>query len=278
MTAEDQQAVPPGVDPTKPSVARIYDYFLEGRAWFEIDRVVGETIREKTPEANEVANSNRIFLRRAVRWLARQGITQFLDLGAGLPTQNNTHHVAQQVVPDAKVVYVDHDPMVAAHAEALLAGSEKADNVTFLTAEVRDPASILDAPQTRALIDFDRPVAVVMAAVVHFMAEDEDPYSLVGRYLEAAPSGSYLALSHFTDDDQREESIQAIKDSTKDAVDKVVFRTKADVKRFFEGLELMRPYDGAAPELVWSSAWGASDPSVADVGGSWLWSGVGRKP
>lgn len=275
MTEEIEQPVPPGVDPTKPSVARIYDYFLEGRAWFEVDRIVGEKIRERTPEAHEVANSNRIFLRRSVRWMARQGITQFIDLGAGLPTQNNTHQVAQQVVPDAHVVYVDHDPMVAAHADALLTGSS---NVAFLNAEVREPDAILDAPETRALIDFDRPVGLVFAAVLHFMSDEQDPYGLLKRYLDAVPRGSYVAVSHFTRDDQRDDSAQAILDSTKDAVDKVVFRTKSEVQRFFDPLDLVAPNEGALPDLVWASAWGAPDPSLADVGGSWLWSGVGRKP
>lgn len=275
MGNDTDQPVPPGVDTTKPSMARVYDYFLSGKAHFEIDQVVGEKIRSLTPEAYDIANNNRIFVRRATRRLVRDGITQFIDVGAGLPTQQNTHEVAHGIDPNVKVVYVDNDPIVKAHAEDLLKGDQ---NVVYLAKDAREPASILDDPDTRRLIDFSRPVGLIMTGVMHFVSPELDPYALVRRYLDAVPSGSYLALTHFTSDDQALEKVHGWHEATKNAVDSIYFRKKSEIEPFFEGLELLVPYEGARPELVWANVWGSPEPKHADPAGSWLWSGVARKP
>jgi len=265
----------PAVDPERPSIARIYDFFLGGNAWFPVDEVVGEQIRRKVPEAYDIAQNNRTFVRRSIRWLARRGVHQFIDIGSGLPTQHNTHEVAQQINPEARIIYCDHDPMVAAHAAELLG---QANNVVYLPADVREPSSVLDAPATRELIDFRRPVGLVLTGVMHCVDDDEDPYGLVGRYLAAVPSGSYLALTHFTSDEQDPVAVERWIQMTENANEQLVFRSRAGVERFFEGLDLMAPGDAAAAELVWANRWLAPDPGAADVSGSWLWAGVGRKP
>src|SRR5690606_6813440 len=198
-----------------------YDYFLNGEHYFEVDRVIGEMLRRRAPEVHEVANSNRIFVRRSVRWMARQGIAQFIDIGAGLPTQQNTHEVAQEINPEATVVYVGHAPTVVAHASLLLRGTDRA---TFITADFTDPPGILDHPDTRALIDFDKPVGLVLAAIVHFVPPHLDPLALLRTYIKAIAPGSYVALSHITDEGQAPESVQSILNATRNTADRPTFR------------------------------------------------------
>jgi hypothetical protein len=275
-TPNDNSSVTPAeADPERPSIARIYDFFLDGNAWFPIDEVVGEQIRQKVPEAYDIAQNNRTFVRRSTRWLARRGVSQFIDIGSGLPTQQNTHEVAQQINPEARIVYCDHDPMVASHAAELLG---KASNVVYLPADVRKPSSVLDAPETRELIDFRRPVGLVLTGVLHCVDDEEDPYGLIAQYLAAVPSGSYLVLTHFTSDEQDPGAVERWIQMTANANEQLVFRSRAEVERFFEGLALMAPGEATVPELMWANRWLAPDPEAADISGSWLWAGVGRKP
>src|SRR5579875_3967850 len=188
---EDEQA-PPGVDPNVPSPARMYDYYLGGTNNFAVDREAAERIRTVLPELTEGSWANRGFHQRAATWIAEQGIRQFIDIGSGLPTVGNTHEVVQKVHPGARVVYVDNDPIVAAHAAELLAGSHTA---TLIQADLRDPGSILGNRELRELIDVTEPAGLLMTFVLHFVADDEDPWGLLARYIGALAPGSYLALS-----------------------------------------------------------------------------------
>jgi S-adenosyl methyltransferase len=269
------EALPPGVDPTKPSAGRLYDMYLGGDQYLEVDRVAADRIRALIPEIEDAAATNRIFLQRATRWMAKSGIDQFIDIGAGLPTRFNTHQAAQAINPDARIVQVDNDPMIYGHAQELLRGVK---GVTYITADFRQPEAILDHPEVRAQIDFRRPVGYLMVAVIHFVADDDDPYGLVRRYLAAVPSGSRLAISHITAEGQAPAKVQRFLDVYANASEQLYFRTRAEVKQMFTGLELIPPYEGAEPDVCHLGEWGASDPREADVSGTWAICGVGRKP
>ena len=189
------EQAPSGIDVTKPNIARVYDAFLDGKDNFAADRAVVELTLRIVPDAAVGARANRAFLRRVVRYLAGQGgIGQFLDIGSGLPSQGNVHEVAGEVSPAARVVYTDSDPVVLAHGQALLAG---VPSVRVVTADVRRPAEILDSTEVRELIDFGRPVALLMLAILHHLSDEEDPAGIVARFREAAAPGSYLAISSF---------------------------------------------------------------------------------
>jgi hypothetical protein len=270
----EPENVPPGVDLAKASPARLYDFYLGGKANYPIDREAAEQIRAVVPELEDIAWANRGFLQRAVHKLASLGIRQFIDVGAGLPTQNNTHQVARSVIPDARVLYADNDPMVVAHARALLAGSP---DTAVITADLRHPEELLAQEPVHELIDFTRPVGLLMVAVLHFVSDDDDPLGLVGRYLAELPSGSYLALSHGTADFQAPRALKAIADVYADATESAHFRTRAEISRLFGGLELLPPYDGAAPDVAYAGDWGADDPETSDSDGSrWVYCGVAK--
>lgn len=280
MTSSPQAAgvpqVPPGVDPATPTPARLYDYFLGGSNNFEVDRILAERIRGLVPEISDSAWANRAFHQRAARWLAAEcGIGQFIDVGAGLPTQGNTHELVQQARPDARVVYVDNDPMVLAHARALLAGVEGA---TFVLADLRDPDSVLGHPELRALIDFSQPVGLLMTGVMYFVADESDPWRIVARYVSALAPGSYLALSHLTADSKPPRAVQEGQDVYARATENLHFRSKVQVERFFDGLEIVPPYPGAKPAVSYVGEWGAEDPDRADGDDSrWLYCAVARR-
>jgi hypothetical protein len=273
----EAQRVPPGIDPDTPSPARLYDYYLGGTDNFRADRDAAERIRARMPELADAAWANRGFHQRAARWLAGPpGIRQFLDIGSGLPTQNNTHQAVAKVASDARVVYVDHDPMVRVHANALLTGAE---NTRFITADLRDPESVLGHPQTRELIDFSQPVGLLMTAVLHFVADGSDPYGLVARFVAELAPGSYLVLSHITADQKPPAAVQAILDIYENATEQMYMRTRAEVERFFDGLELLPPYPGAAARVTYVGEWGAEDAELADSDGSrWCYGAVARIP
>jgi hypothetical protein len=185
---------PAGVDTTKPNVARVYDYLLGGKDNFAVDREVAEMSLRVMPDSRRGPRSNRAFLRRVVRYLAAEvGIRQFLDIGSGLPTRGNVHEIAQEVAPHVRVVYVDNDPMVLAHARALLGG----DHTAVVTADIREPDSVLKHPVVGGLIDFDRPVGLLMFAILHHVNDAEDPGGIAAAFREAVPPGSHLAISHF---------------------------------------------------------------------------------
>jgi hypothetical protein len=266
-----------GVDPDTPSPARLYDFYLGGTHNFPVDRAAGEKLRAAMPDLEDAAWANRGFLGRAAQWLAgTAGVRQFIDIGAGLPTQNNTHEAVHKVAPDARILYVDYDPEVEAYAKPLI---RDLPTVDIITADLREPDVILNHPGARAMIDFAEPVGLLMTAVVHFVADENDPWSLMARYRDAVAPGSYLALSHVTADKQPARPVQAIYELYENATEKIHLRPKADVERLFAGWALMPPFKGAEPEVTWIGLWGADDPEAADDDGSrWLYAGVGRKP
>ncbi len=272
----EADVVPEGVDPALPSPARLYDYYLGGTANFESDRKMAEQIRRLVPEIADAAWANRGFHGRAAVWMARQGIRQFIDLGSGLPTQNNTHQAVSAAAPGSRVVYVDIDPMVAAYGSALVAPGGR---TAVITGDVRDPAGVLGHPELRRLIDFSAPVGVLMTAVLHFIADDSDPWELVARYMAATVPGSYLALSHSTSDNLPPRIVSGGLGLYSSAQSSVFLRSRADVARFFEGLDLVPPHPGAEPELAYVGLWGAEDLSAADTDGSRAtYCGVARRP
>jgi len=267
--------VPPGVDPTRPTPARLYDYFLGGTNNFPVDREAAAYLKAHIPDVADAVWANRGFHGRAAVWMARQDIRQFLDIGSGLPTQNNTHESVQKIAPEARVVYVDNDPMVAAHAGALLA----ADGTTaVIPADLRQPKALLSHPDLLRLIDFAEPVGMLMTDVMHFVPDDEDPWGLVAEYMAAVPPGSYLALSHGTNENLPPIQTQATADAMAKATANVYPRSRAGVARFFEGLELLAPYANAEPAITYAGLWGAEDLEAADTDGSrGFYCGVARR-
>jgi O-methyltransferase involved in polyketide biosynthesis len=188
--------VPPGLDTSRPHPARIYDYALGGKNHFAADRELADRALARVPAVRTAARENRAFVGRAVRYLAEEaGVRQFLDIGAGLPTTVNVHEVAQMAAPESRIVYVDSDPMVLTHARALLTSSPQG-RVGYVQADLRDPADILDNPVTREVIDFDRPVALLLAAVLHYLQDEDSPGKIVATLMDALPPGSFLVASH----------------------------------------------------------------------------------
>jgi S-adenosyl methyltransferase len=274
MTADQ---IPPGVDPNVPTPARLYDYFLGGSNNYEVDRQLAERIRALVPEVSDSAWANRAFHQRAATWLAAQrGLDQYIDIGAGLPTQGNTHELVRAVVPDARVVYVDNDPMVLAHGTALLDG---VDGVEMVMADLRDPEAVLSHPVLTSLIDLSRPVGFLLTGVLYFVADGSDPWGLVARYVGALAAGSYLVLSHLTSDSKPTRAVETGQDVYARATEGLYFRTREQVERFFTGLELEPPYPGAPAAVSYVGVWGAEDPVAADTDDSrWLYCGVARRP
>jgi len=270
-------AAPRGVDPTRPSPARLYDYYLGGTHHLPVDREAGERLKAAVPDLEDGVWANRGFHQRAAAWLAAQaGLRQFIDIGSGLPTQSNTHEAVHKVAPGARVVYVDNDPVVALYAGQLLAGD---GTTAVVTADLRDPETVLSHPGLRALIDFTEPVGLLMTAVLHFVADGSRPHALVQRYVQAAAPGSYLALSHFTADGMPPVFVQAGRDTYARATESIYPRPRAEVLRFFDGLELVPPRQGEAAGLTYVGVWGAEDPETADTDGSrGLYCGVARVP
>jgi O-methyltransferase involved in polyketide biosynthesis len=276
MTTAQDLAACPQVDPSRPAPARVYDYLLGGNQNFQCDREAAHRIMRRVPEVRDCAWANRGFHQRAARWVAERGVRQFLDIGAGLPTVGNTHEVVHQIDSRCLVVYVDNDPMVLAAAQRLLASSRR---VRVVQADLRDPDAILGHEDVQALIDFSQPTALLMTAVVHFVADEQDPWRLVGRLVEALAPGSYLSLSHLTFDQKPEQSVQEFCAAFSRATEQIHFRSLAQIQRFFEGLELVPPYPGAAGRLCYAGDWGAEDPVLADSDGSrWLYCGLAKVP
>ena len=261
----DEEWAPTGIDVTVPSTARVYDFLLDGKDNFASDRDLAEQVIAGFPLAREAAWSNRRFLIRAVRYLAREaGIRQFLDIGTGLPTQQNVHQVAFAEQPDSRVVYVDHDPIVLTHARALLAGT----NAVIVQEDLRSPERILQHPTVRQALSFDEPVALLVLAILQFVGGADDPYAMLRTLVDALPSGSYLALSHVAVDAYPEATT-----STEDAYEQggspLYSRTRGDIQRFFDGLELVEP------GLVYAEQW-RPEKDEADI--RVFLTGVGRIP
>jgi trans-aconitate methyltransferase len=259
---------PASVDTSVPNVARIYDYLLGGKDNYAIDRQAAEELLEAVPDAAIAARQNRDFLRRAVRFLARDcGVHQFIDMGTGLPTRGNVHEVAQQFMPGARVLYVDNDPVVLTHAQALLANNA---TTVVIGRDVRDPDEILRHPALQALIDLSKPVAILLVAVLHFVSDADGAYAIVERLKEAIAPGSYLAISHVTGDGVPAEAVEKARELYENSTAPGVARTHAEVTRFFDGLELV------APGVVNVSSWRASFPARKSVR-TIFYAGVGHK-
>jgi hypothetical protein len=273
---DEERPAPVGVDVTAPNVARMWDYQLGGKDNFAADRAAADAVNEamsrlNAPLGQQVARENRAFLARAVRFLAGEaGIRQFIDIGAGLPTQGNVHEIAQQAAPDTRVVYVDYDPVVLVHGRALLAGDQQ---VNIIQADARRPAEILGHPDLRELIDLDQPVAILLISMLHLIADADDPVAAVGQLVAAMPPGSYLAISH-TCREERPEAAGVLADefTRHRATSPIVPRTRAEIERFFAGLDLIEP------GLVFTSDWRPDLSQVAAAPGArWLLAGVGHK-
>ena len=261
---------PLGIDTTVPTPARMYDFWLGGHDNFAVDRAAALALSEAVPGIKLMALENRKFLRRAVRYLAAEaGIVQFLDIGTGLPTQGNVHQVAQQVNPDARVVYVDNDPMVLAHSRALKTGG----NATVIQADLRDPAAILTHPRTLERIDFGQPLAVLLVAVLHFIDASEDPYAIVSSICDVLPPGSYVVISHALKGILRGDSADKVEEQyRKNVASGATLRDQDEILRFFAGLELVDP------GLVRVPLWRSDDHEPSDAGKVWVLGAVGRKP
>ena len=271
----DAEQAPPGVDPARPSTARIYDYLLGGDHNFEADRAAGQMLKSRAPELMDSAWANRGFHQRAAKWIALQGVRQFIDIGSGLPTVGNTHEVVRRVAPNARVVYVDNDPMVLAYGKALL-GDDR--NATVILADIRDPEAVLGNTELRGLIDFTEPVGLLITAVLHFVSDENEPAKLISRYMAALAEGSYLALSHLTADQKPVLAVQTLVEVGLRAAGGGYLRSKTEVRELFEGLEIVSPYAGADPDLTWVGLWDCEDPALADSEGSrWLYCGVAKK-
>ena len=246
--AADDDREPPKVDTSIAHIARIYDYWLGGKNHFAADREAGDEAVRAYPDMRMSVKQNRAFLQRAVRYLAGAGIRQFLDIGTGLPSADNTHEVAQAVAPDSRVVYVDNDPIVLAHARALLTSSRQ--GVTgFLDADARDTAAII--AEAGKLLDFGEPVAVMLIAVLHLISEEDDPYQLVADLMAAVPPGSYLVVSHVASDLQRQSpGVNAAAARLSQLMfQRVTARSQEQVLKLFNGLEILEP--GIVPVQDW---------------------------
>ncbi|MFD0821414.1 SAM-dependent methyltransferase [Micromonospora zhanjiangensis] len=256
--------------------ARRYNYWLGGKDNFAADRESAEQIASVYPAVRTAARENRAFLRRAVRFLVEEaGVRQFLDVGTGIPSADNTHEVAQALAPEARIVYVDNDPMVLVHARALLTSSS-AGATAYLDADLRDPTGILEHPDLREMLDLDRPVALMLIAVVHFMSDEDRPYDLVARLLDALPSGSYLAMTHFTADLLPREVVERSAAAVAAGHYKPdgTARSRAEVGRFDAGLDLVEP--GIVPVAEWRPEVPAEQrPARADAS---IYGLVARKP
>jgi hypothetical protein len=229
---------PPSVDLHRPSAARVYDYFLGGAHNFAVDRAAAEATAAVMPALRATLRANRAFLWRAVRFLTDTGVRQFLDIGSGIPTVGNVHEIAQRTAPHARVVYVDIDPVAVAHSQAILAGNP---NTSVVQADLRQPHAILNAGPVRHLIDLDQPIAVLLLSMLHFLTDADDPAGKVAALREACPPGSYLAISHATQDGQPPEVMQAQTIWNTRSPNPVTFRTHPQISALFADWTLLPP-------------------------------------
>lgn len=261
--------VPDGVDTHRPSIARVYDYLLDGSHNFRADREAAQQALAALPNGRRVAYANRDFLRRAVSFCVEQGVTQFLDIGSGIPTVGNVHEVAQGVEPHARVVYVDIDPVAVAHSRAILAGNGLTG---VLRADARDPEGILADPVVTNLLDLAEPVALLMVTLLHFVPDADDPHGIVARFKDRLAPGSLLVISHGTADDvahggQYDKFVGALATN----VAQSYVRPKAEVARFFDGFDLIEP------GVEWITRWRPDEGADASETHH-IYGGVARKP
>jgi S-adenosyl methyltransferase len=253
-----------GVDPDRPSAARIYDYLLGGSHNFAADREVARQAMAAMPDVAMQARANRDFVRRAVRLVSANGVRQFLDLGSGIPTQGSVHDMA----PHARVVYVDLDPVAVAHSRRILAGHDRAIAVG---ADFRRPLDIVADPTVRAVLDFEQPMAVLLVAVLHAVGDADDPYRAVAQLRASIATGSYLVIAHGTADSRPDESGELVKVSQRTTTP-LTLRRRDQIARFFDGFDLVEP------GLVWAVQWHPDDPPPGAPERSGNLVGVGRKP
>lgn len=267
-TCADPDYVPPEIDITRPSVARVYDAILGGKDNFEADRVVAEMARKAFPDGGRAAHINREMLGRAVRYMVGHGVSQFLDLGSGLPTVHNTHQIAQTADPAVRVVYVDNDPMVLAHGRALLA-----DDVSsaVVTADLREPDRVWSMREIAEFLDLSQPVGLILNAVIHHVLDEENPSFIVDRYIKLLAPGSHLLLTHFSNSSPEARALEEVLLCT---LGRGQLRSRDEISRFFTGLDVVEPGIDYLPQ------WHPDGPVPASFGISELLyvGGLGRKP
>jgi hypothetical protein len=260
----------PGIDITVAHAARVYDYWLGGKDNFAADRALGDAMIQAIPSLPEMARANRAFLARAVQYLVEEaGVRQFLDIGTGIPTAGNVHEVAQDIAPESRVLYVDHDPIVLTHARALMTSTPQG-RTEFMMADIREPGAILAAPELAKTLDLEQPVALMLVAILMYFHDDEGVYEWVATLVDALPSGSYVTITHPTGDFNPPAMRGAVTAASHAGIT-LVPRSKAQVERFFEGLEIVEP--GVVPVLAWQP-----DELIDDPEGAWYWAGIARKP
>ncbi|WP_405997296.1 SAM-dependent methyltransferase [Streptomyces sp. NBC_00829] len=262
---------PQGIDISVPSVSRIYDYYLGGSHNFEVDREAARRAMEFMPGLPKIMQANRAFMRRAVNYAADQGVTQFLDIGSGIPTFGNVHEVAYQASSESRVVYVDHDPVAVAHSRAVLDGNPQA---SVVSADLRKPRQILDSAEVGQLLDLDRPVALLLVAVLHFIEDEDDPFSAVAELRDALAPGSIVILTHasFEGVPVPEEQAGGAVDVYRNIRNPLVMRPREEIARFFEGYEMVEPGLVSMPQ--WRSDAPAEQEDPYAFSG---FAGVGRK-
>lgn len=257
-------------DQLKPSAARVYNYLLGGAHNFAADRALAQRLLALQPNGASVARLNRAFMRRAVLFMVENGIRQFLDLGSGIPTVGNVHEIAQKADPACRVVYVDYEEVAAAHGTLLLEGNDRA---SMIQADITLPHTVLKAPQTQHLIDFDEPVGLLAITLFHYVSPQQDPADVLRRYRESMVAGSYLAVSHAASDFESIRIGEAAEEMRKASADNVFPRTRAEVLTLFDGFELVEP--GLVTTSRWRPDWSV-DPE-ANPEDDALYAGVGRK-
>lgn len=271
--------VPVGVDPTRPSIARVYDGFLGGKDNYQVDREVMARISSVVPEAVDIARGNRGFLNRACRFLSQVAIDQYIDCGSGLPTAENTHQIVQRTNPNATVIYVDNDPVVLAHGRALL---EQNDQVHMVEADIFVPSRVLEHESVRRHIDFTEPLVLLQVATLHHLEGSSGP-DVMREYIDALPSGSYIVFSHFFDPEVPELTAIAKK------IENILvngpmgagrFRTRSEIEAMLPGLEIIRPNAVAEPGLVACDEWWPDGPRIAPLSpaAQCIVGAVARKP
>jgi hypothetical protein len=262
--------LPSEIDTSRPHPARMYDFYLGGRDNYEVDREAAMALLRIAPETRAIAQENRAFLQRAVRYLAGEcGIRQFIDIGTGVPAAGSVHEIAAEVTPGVRVAYVDNDPIVHVHANALLTRSGR---TAIVLADLRDPQAILAHPALHGLIDLTQPVGLLLSAIMHFITDDDDPAGIIATLRDALPSGSYLALSHGTGDFHPAERVSRGVAVYDQATAPVTLRSHAQITTLFSGFGLIEP------GLVQVPLWHPDRPPGDDLPKIAMYGGVGRKP
>ncbi|MCN0151341.1 SAM-dependent methyltransferase [Salinispora arenicola] len=260
---------PDDIDIERPSVARMYDYYLGGSHNFAVDRAAAQTMVAAVPEAPLMAQANRAFLRRVVHFLVNAGVRQFLDIGSGIPTVGNVHEIAQQAAPESRVVYVDIDPVAVAHSQEILAGNDRA---TVVQEDLRHPERILSHPEVRRLLDLDQPTAVLVVAVLHFVPDHDRPAELLRTLRDALGAGSWLVLSQASAEGRADDSARSDAEAIYRRTDSPLwFRNRSELAVLFDGFELVEP------GIVWVPQWHPETPeSSVNAEESGFLGGVGR--